>query len=177
MRVYNTEKRTESYIKQLDKWARKIKEYRRNKEINDEWDGEEWLHKVRTFPINKKGDILLITNSKNTFATHSFGQRCVEREGGLDGKICRVLGLFDNTTASYHPPEGDYDLEVSLDGEIFLRYVDEHTIAYADSSLPAYIFLPNKKLFKKFKRFLPSFTERPNKLKKFLKRYYSQLKD
>lgn len=177
MRVYNTEKRTEFYIKQLDKWARKIKEYRRDKEINDEGNDEEQLHKVRTFPINKKGDILLIINSKNTFATHSFGQRCVERRGELEGKICQVLGLFDNTTASYHPPDGDYDLEVKLDGEIFLRYVDEHIIAYADSSLPAYVFLPNKKLFKKFKRFLPLFTERSNKLKKILKRYYSQLKN
>jgi len=170
---YNTEKRTETYLNQLEKWIKKIDKYKyHNKSLID----DEWLRKLKMFPINRRGDILLIIKPK-WFAYHLLGQRGrgYVIDNNLKGKTCKVIDLFDNTTGYDHgPPDGDYDLEVriSQDG---IKYINPHFVAYATNFLPPYVFLPFPERLKDFSRFLPFFAKKPERLERILDDYYKSL--
>lgn len=177
---YNTEQRTKRYLNLLEKWIKKIDKYKHhNYECHDKsLIDDEWLRKADTFPINRRGDVLLIITPKR-FAYHAYDQRHSICSNELKGKICEVLGLFDNTTGYYHgPPEGDYDLEVKIRSKDYVRflYIDPQCVAYAASSLPPYIFLPFPERLREFCRFLPFFTKKPEKLERILDNYYKSLR-
>jgi len=171
IRPYNTKQRTEIYLNQLEKWIKRVDSYKYHSKssINNKW-----LKKLKLFPINKRGDTLLIIEPKS-FAYHFSDQRLAVRNNNLKEKTCKVLGLFDNTTGYYHgPPDGDYDLEVRTNSDNIL-YVDPHFVAYATSSLPPYVFLPSPERLKDFGKFLPFFAKKPKRLEGILKEYYKGL--
>jgi len=170
---YNTEQRTEIYLNQLGRWVNKIGEYKSPKKPSRD---DKWLRKLDMFPINIKGDILLMIEPES-FAYHSSGQRQSVFGNELKDKPCEVIGLFDNTTGDYHgPPEGDYDLEVKIIKDNLFLYIDPHFVAYATSFLPPYVFLPFPERLKDFSRFLLFFAKKPERLEKILNDYYKSLR-
>ncbi len=172
IKPYNTKQRTERYFNQLYRWIKRIEKDKDSKKYSKD---ERWLRKVDMFPINKGGDILLTINPKRFFYHSAFNDRPYDSSDESKGKPCEVIGLLDNTDAYYHPPEGDYDLIIRRNEEDLSNlYIDPHIVACGDS-LPPYIFLPYPKKLKEFRKFLPFFAKKPDKLEKILDNYYKSL--
>ncbi len=162
-------KASEVYLRRLACWAERVDRYSGPKK-------DKWMYEIDTFPKNRIGDIVLITQQEGfdfTFMGTRMHCGAMGYYKDLVGHRARIVARFDYTTAEYHgSPEGDnYDfiLRLDTDGEILV-----------DPGAPLggqFVFLPHPSQVNPLKKLLSHLSKKTKKLETLLDGYYNGLCD
>ena len=164
MQSFTNLRRTKQYLRELKEWT---------------------SNEIESFPTHKKGDILLILNSKRIYEPY-VAQDYVEKGAIIGGAVSKrpapnqwgisPVRVIGTDTINYYDPEMEMDLNISPDNKQSELHVDGYEWRNLSGRMPSYVWLPHAERVNSFREILPHFLNgKTAKLEQILDDYYSSL--